>query len=86
MKLVEFYPEKQGRPTSIQSVDGGTGLPIFIGKYVTREEFDTMQTELKEQLEEQTTVLELALIELKQVKLHLASLSGEDITDDDVSD
>jgi len=81
----EFYEERQGRPASkiIKDLDSGRskGIPI---NYTTIKEFEEMQIELKEQLEEQTTVLEQTLLELKQIKLHLASLSDEDIEDDDV--
>ena len=84
MKLVELYSEKQGRPLTKQVADMGSSRPVFITLYVTKEEFESMQTELREQLEEQTTVLEQALLELKQMKLHLASLSQEDIKEDDV--
>lgn len=84
MKLLEMYLEKQGRPPIKQSVDMGSGRLVFTGSYVTREEFNEMQTELKEQLEEQTTVLEQTLLELKQVKLHLAAISQENIEEDDV--
>ena len=84
MRLVEFYPEKQGRPLTKQAMDMGSNRPTFIALYVTREEFEDMQTELKEQLEEQTTILEQAVLELKQVKLHLAAISQENIEEEDV--
>ena len=85
MRLVEVYQEKQGRPLTKQVVDMGSNKSVSAALYyVTKEEFESMQTELKEQLEEQTTVLEQALLELKQVKLHLASMSQEDITEDDI--
>jgi len=86
VKLVEFYSEKQGRPLAKQTVDMATNLPHFTGGYITREEFEDMQTELKEQLEEQTTVLEQALLELKQIKLHLADMSDEDISPEDAEE
>ena len=84
MRLVEVYPGKQGRPFTKQVVDMGSNQPAFTILYVTKEEFEEMQTELKEQLKEQTTVLEQALLELKQVKLHLAAISGQNTDEDDV--
>ena len=84
MRLVEIYPEKQGRPFTKQVADMGSNRPVLVTLYVTKGEFEDMQTELREQLEEQTTVLEQALLELKQVKLHLASLSQEDIDEESI--
>jgi len=86
MKFTEFYLELQGRPSVKQSIDPGTGIPTSMSNYVLREEFTTMQTDLKEQLGEQTTVLEQALIELRQIKMHLASLSDEVIEPGDGED
>ncbi len=54
-------------------------------RYVTTEEFEDMQTELRKKLEEQVTVQEQMLLELKQVKLHLASISDQTVEDDDAS-
>ena len=84
MKFVEFYEDKQGRPTTKQTADMGSNRPAFVALYVSREEFNEMQIELKEQIEEQTTVLEQTLLELKQIKLHLASMSQEDIDEESI--
>jgi len=88
MRRLSNYNEfRRGIPYSKTLTDLGTGrLHIKGVMYVTAEEFSQMQTDLKNQLEEQTTVLEQALIELRQVKLHLASLSGENIEQEDVDD
>ena len=85
MKLVEFYPEKQGRPLTKQALDMGSNKSVSTTLYyVTKEEFEEMQTELKEQLEEQTTVLEQALLELKQIKLQLTIVSGQNVDENDM--
>jgi len=41
---------------------------------------------LRKQLEKQATILEELLIELRQSKLHLAAMSGEDIELEDTED
>ena len=79
MKFTEFYSELQGRPSVRQSVDPGTGLPTFISNYVLREEFTTMQTDLKDQLAEQSTLLERMLA---VITLFASLVTGIDIEED----
>ena len=83
-KLTEFYPELQGRPDSKiildlekrqPSIPSGSISPgMLLGgeDYVKTEDLDRIVNEL-------TTKLEEVLVELKQVKLHLASGSDENI-------
>ena len=86
-RLSNYDESRRGIPYSKPLTDLGTGrLHIKGVTYVTTEEFNQMQTDLKEQLSEQTTALEQALIELRQIKLHLASMSGEDIEPEDTED
>lgn len=86
-RLIDVDEFGQGIPKSKKMSDLESHRLLVVGvKYVTKEEFNTMQTDLKNQLAEQTTVLEQALLELKQVKLHLASLSGENIEAKDVEE
>ena len=54
--------------------------------YVTTKEFEDMQIELTEKLAEQTQLQEQLLIELKQIKFHLAVLSEETVESSDVGE
>lgn len=87
-RLVDFDEYNQPIPKNkpFKSLESGEleQRRIRDPKYVTQEEFTEMQESLKEQLAEQTTVLQQLLLELKQSKLHLASLSGEDIDSEDI--
>lgn len=84
-RLFDIDIRRQAKPQNKEMTDTGTRKILAPG-YVTQVEFDEMQIELREQLEEQTTVLEQALLELKQMKLHLASMSQEDIEPGDVEE
>ena len=86
MRWPEFYPEKQGRPFSRQVIDAGTNLPAYGGSYTTVKELIEMQQELSDKLAELESVLVKSLIELRQIKLHLASISEENISEEDADD
>ena len=86
-RLIDVDEFGQGIPKNKKMSDLESHRLLVVGvKYVTREEFKDMQTDLKNQLEEQTTVLEQVLLELKQMTLHLASLSDESVEAKDVED
>ena len=86
-RLIDVDEFGQGLPKNKKMSDLESHRLLTVGiKYVSKKEFSDMQTDLKNQLAEQTTVLEQALLELKQMKLHLASLSGEHIEPGDVED
>ena len=86
MKKLRDYDElEQGIPKNKKMSDLETGRLHVVGvQYVKQEDFDELQESLKNQLNEQATLLEQQLIELKQIKLHLASMSDEPITEEDV--
>ena len=86
MKRLSDYDEYgQGIPKSKKM--GGLGSPVVrVAGYVTQEEFDKMHEDLTKQLKEQTSVLEKILDELKQTKLHLASISDEDVESKDTEE
>ena len=78
-RLNDIDEFQQSVPRRRRYVDIGTGRIIPRGiRYVSWEEFVEMQRELREQLEIQATILTQTLLELKQIKIHLASLSDED--------
>lgn len=84
-KVTEFYPERQGRPFAPETTDLETGQTLLFHSYLALKEeyvkveklFERLLNELVQKMVEQT-------IELKQVKLHLASMSEEDISEEDV--
>ena len=88
MKEVEFYEERQGRPLSTVTLDMETRQPsipaggiaqgqLFIGEdYVKASDLQELINKMNEKIEE-------LRVEMVQVKLHLASLSDEPITERD---
>ena len=86
-RIPEFYPTKQGRPYSPPATSYETGLTQAQATTVyLQEENVALQELLDKLLNEQIQKLQQMLIELKQMKLHLAGLSGENIEPDDVDD
>ena len=86
-RLTDFDEHSQAIPKARVLVDKGTGIVHTTGiVYVRQEEFLEMQEDLRKQLEKQATILEELLIELRQSKLHLAAMSGEDIELEDTED
>lgn len=86
MRRLKDYDEyRQGIPKN-KPVEAGLTSGGRNPLYVTTQEFEDMQTELEQKLDEQVTVLEKALEELKIIKLHLASMSGETIEEVDEVD
>ena len=77
-RLVDIDEHSQGIPRNKKMSDLETGRLHVVGvQYVKQEDFEQMQTDLANQLKEQTAVVEQTLIELRQIKLHLASVSDE---------
>ena len=86
MKRISDYDEfGQGIPKN-KKMGSLSSSRLRVPGYVTQEEFVQMQKDLEAKLEEQITVQEQTLIELRQIKLHLASMSDENIEPEDVED
>lgn len=84
-RLTDIDEYQQSIPKSKKLSDLETHRFHVIGQdFVSREEFEEMQELLRKQLEEQLAILEQVLIELQQSNLHLAVLSDEDISSEDV--
>ena len=75
MKLVEFYPEKQGRPESKVVLDMNSRSPSISLGNITSIVNSILEEAMKKELEEIISKLAETVIELREVKLHLASLS-----------
>ena len=88
MKRLHDYDEfQQGIPRNKKMADLETGRLHVVGvNYVKLEDFLEMQEDLKNQLEEQKTVLEQLLIVLRQANLHLASMSDANVEAGDGED
>ena len=85
MKIPEFYPKRQGRPVSLETVDLESGQTTLLYSYLAlKEEYDKMEETLDRLLSEQIQKVTEMLIELKQIKLHLASMSDEPISEEDI--
>ena len=85
MKITEFYPNKQGRPAALETIDLESGQTLHQLGYISlKEEYDKVEALLDKLLSEQIQKVTEVLIELKQIKLHLASMSEEDISEKDV--
>ena len=84
-KRADYDPFEQAKPRNKEFPDFGTGRIRTVGvQYTTRKEFIELQAELEEKINKQTDVLVKALVELQQIKLHVAALSGEPIDAEDV--
>jgi len=84
-KIVEFYPRRQGRPEGRELIDLETGMTQELSNYLAlKEEYEQVKVILKELLGEQISKLTELIIEAKQAKLHLASMSDEPIDEDDI--
>jgi len=87
-KFIEARINKQSIPQGRVRIDLETGVSTSISstttKFATKEELIELQKELEATIKEQNNLLLLALIELKQATLHLASISKENITTNDI--
>lgn len=82
---VEFRPKRLARPIRRELIDLESGQTLELSSYLAlKEEYDRVETVLKDLLGEQIQKLTELLIEAKQAKLHLASMSEEDIDEEDV--
>ena len=84
-RLSDFDEYSQAKPKNKPLSGSGSQIQRD-ANYVTVTEFEDMQTELKNQLAEQVTLLAQILSELRQSKAHLASLSGEQVEPEDVEE
>lgn len=86
MVLPEFYPEKQGRPDSIIALDMEKRRPVISYGQLSTVINQVLEDELVEQLDDVIDVLEKLLLEAKQAKLHLASMSDQTVEASDVDE
>ena len=85
MNIPEFYPTKQGRPKTPDVIDLESGFSTVYESYtVLKGEYDKVEALLDKLLSEQIAKIQELLIEVKQIKLHLASLSDANIDERDV--
>ena len=85
MKVPEFYPERQGRPITRDTVDLESGQTIVQSRQVILwEEYMELKEMMERLLEEHIAKTQELLIEAKQIKLHLASMSGENIDEESI--
>ena len=85
MKIPEYYPKKQARPEAPIIVDLESGQSLSTQNSNTLlEEYMLVKETLDKLLNEVIQQQEKLLIEAQQMKLHLASLSGENISEEDV--
>ena len=87
----EFYPELQGRPESKVALDmdkRGPSIPLhyittsmLLGgdDYMTAEDLTTVVNVLTQNNEIMAGLIHELLVEMRQVRLHLASVSDENI-------
>ena len=87
MKYVEFYPRKQGRPYQPRTIDLEAGVTLSqLNANNIQDEYVELLTTLEDKFDEQISRVEEILLELKQIKLHMASMSDESIEDNDVGE
>jgi len=84
VNLVEFYPEKQGRPESKVALDMDSRAPSVSYTFISTIVNQILEDAMEEKLAEIVSTLTELLVEVKQAKLHLASISGEHIDEEDV--
>ncbi len=81
-KVEEFYPQKQGRPLTLPLTDLETGASLVTITLVSIEQENIrVEALLKEKFGIQATQLRALLLELIEMKLHLASLSDANVED-----
>lgn len=79
-KIPEFYPKKQGRPQGLRTIDLDSGQTSLHYSYIyLKGEYDKVEALLEKTQNEMIAKLEQLIIEMRQVKLHLASGSDEPI-------
>lgn len=73
--IPEFYPKRQGRPASPETVDLETRQSSLYASYIFyKEEYERMEELLKEQLEK----IDELILETKKAVLQLTIISEED--------
>lgn len=85
--IPEAHTRKMARPIAPELTDFETGQSTIYNSYIYyKGEYEKVEKLLDTLLNEQIQQLEKLLIEAKQVKLHLASISEEDISEEDTTD
>jgi len=83
--IEEYYSTRQGRPYAQQEIDLESGRTLSeISSGSLREEYVEVKELLDKLLNEEIQKVQQIVIELQQIKLHLASMSQEDISEKDV--
>ena len=83
--ITEFYPKRQGRPEAPEFRDLESGMNSVLSTYLFyKEEYSKVEALFERLMEEFIQKMETQTLELKQIKLHLASLSDEPIDEDSV--
>ncbi len=87
VRIPEFYPRRQGRPMSPDTRDLETGQTYLYSSYIAlMEEYMGLKDIVERLLNDQIAYSEKMLNEARQIKLHLASLSEENVQAEDVED
>uniref|UniRef100_A0A6M3IGD0 Uncharacterized protein n=1 Tax=viral metagenome TaxID=1070528 RepID=A0A6M3IGD0_9ZZZZ len=86
-RLTDYDEYNQALPKNKRLLDRETGRTFITGaQYADLGEFLALKTLLEETIEVQNNLLEQMRIELVQIKLHLAAMSNEPISEEDVDD
>lgn len=84
MRTPEFYPKKQGRPETPETKDLETGQSSLYSSYSSLwEEYVELKDLMDRLINEQISKITEVLIELQQIKFHLASMSDAGIDESD---
>lgn len=86
-EITEFYQRKQGRPQAPARKDLEGGLTLAESESASiRSEYMELKILMDKLLNEQIAQIQQLIIETKQIKWHLASVSGESIDEGDVEE
>ena len=85
MREIKFYQPREGKPPGSRTVDFETRQISLYSSYNSLwREYMEVRDLLDRLLNEQIQQLEQLVLEAKQIKLHLASMSDEPISEDSV--
>lgn len=87
MKYVEFYPKKQGRPYGTREnveLESGRSVSETNVQIILEEQMATTAA-IEELMAQFVTYTQALLAKLEEIKLHMASVTDEEIEVDDVS-
>lgn len=82
--IPEHYPKKQGRPQGTRTLDLEGGESSLQYNYVyLKGEYDKVEALLEKTQNELIAQMQQLILEMKQIKLHLAGMSDEDVQEGD---